>query len=258
MLSEEHAEPEWTATPARSNPISTGSASTPCTPRHNSEGNRCSGSSGADDLDAFDLGGGRRQGGDVRAGTFRLEMEQATAVGAQRLRRRAEPHQGRYGFEPAASRPLLLAADDEGLEPAPATDDECAGAGEPPDFVGAQADEVGAQIGQVQRNVPARRRRVDVHRHAGVPAQADDLAHRLQCPHLMVGPLAVDERRTREGLRRQPGTERAGVDAGRRVDGNDLDGRQPGRCLAHRGVLDVGEEAPEHPGAGGSRPRRLR
>ncbi len=33
MLSDEQAEPEWAATPARSSPMSTGSASTPCTPR---------------------------------------------------------------------------------------------------------------------------------------------------------------------------------------------------------------------------------
>ena len=33
MLSDEQAEPEWTATPLRSRPISTGSASTPATPR---------------------------------------------------------------------------------------------------------------------------------------------------------------------------------------------------------------------------------
>ena len=40
MLSEEHAEPECTATPARSSPMSTGSASTPPTPRQTRWGTR--------------------------------------------------------------------------------------------------------------------------------------------------------------------------------------------------------------------------
>ena len=54
MLSDEQAEPEWTATPARSRPISTGSASTPCTPRQTSEGSRSSGCGRADELDPVD------------------------------------------------------------------------------------------------------------------------------------------------------------------------------------------------------------
>ena len=40
MLSDEQADPEWTATPARSSPMSTGSASTPCTPRQTRWGRR--------------------------------------------------------------------------------------------------------------------------------------------------------------------------------------------------------------------------
>ena len=46
MLSDEQAEPEWTATPARSSPMSTGSASTPCTPRQTRWGSRSSGAAG--------------------------------------------------------------------------------------------------------------------------------------------------------------------------------------------------------------------
>ena len=150
-----------------------------------------------------------------RAGSVRLFVEEAAAVGAQRRRRGPEGHQGRYRLEPAPARPFLFAPDDEGLEPAAATDDERAGAGNAPDFVGAETDEVGAQLGQVHRDVTAGGRGVDVHRDAGGPAEADDLVHRLQRPHFMVGPLAVHQRRSGEGRRLQPGLERAGVDAGR-------------------------------------------
>ena len=172
----------------------------------------------------------------------------------------AAPKATRAGIasSPAASRPLLLAPDDEGLEPAPASDDERAGAGNASDFVGAETDEVGAQLGQVDRHVAAGRRRVDVHRHAGGPAEVDDLVHRLQRPHLVVGPLAVHQRRAGEGLRRQPGLERAGVEAGRHVDGNDLDRRQPRWTRRVRPSARRRRRAPGRPGAGGSLPRRRR
>ena len=259
MLSDEQAEPECTATPARSNPISTGSASTPCTPEAQKRGQP--------------LDPGRSGPTTSTPSTYVAERESmamwARARSASTWRRRASsalsaaaaaPKATRAGMasSPPRARPLLLAPDDEGLEPAPSTDDERAGAGNASDFVGTETDEVGAQIGQVDRHVAARRRGVDVHRHAGGPAEADDLVHRLQRPHLMVGPLAVHQRRSGEGLRRQPGLERADVDAGRHVDGNDLDRaptvptpRAPRSARRRR-------RGPGRPGAGGSLPRRRR
>ncbi len=113
--------------------------------------------------------------------------------------RGTEGEEGRERLEPAAASALLLAADEKGLEPAAAPDDQRAGAGHPAELVRTDADEVGVERGQVRRHVAARRRGVDMHRDAGRPAQRHHLAHGLERPHLVVAPLAVHQRRARPG-----------------------------------------------------------
>ena len=207
MLSDEHAEPEWTATPARSSPISTGSASTPCTPRQTRWGSLASACGGPDDLDPLDLQRGVEDGTDLPARRRRFRLH---AVGRQRRRGGAEGEQGGERLEPGAAPALLFAAHQEGLEPAPAPDDQRTGARDAAEFVRADADQVGVERAQVGRDVAAGRGGVDVDRDAGVPAQRDHLVDGLEGPHLVVAPLAVDQGRAR------PGSAPAGARAGRR------------------------------------------
>ena len=69
MLSDEQADPECTATPARSSPISTGSASTPCTPRQTRWGRRSLvGVAGPTMSTSSTDRGEARQRGDLRPG----------------------------------------------------------------------------------------------------------------------------------------------------------------------------------------------
>ena len=160
MLSDEQAEPEWTATPARSSPMSTGSASTPSTPRQTRWGSLPSGAPGpttatpstasaASTTDA-DAVGAPRPPPSPSAGLRRPPAPPAAAPKASERRQRLEP-----GAAPA----LLLAADQEGLEPAAAPHDQRAGTGHPAELVRADADQVGVERGQVGRARARRPRR---------------------------------------------------------------------------------------------------
>ena len=68
------------------------------------------------------------------------------------------------------------------------------------------------------------------------------VVHRLHRSHLVVGPLAVHQRRARPVGGGQALLQRVAVDPRRAVDRDGLGRRQPGGRLAHGGVLHLGEE----------------
>ena len=197
MLSDEQAEPEWAATPARSSPMSTGSASTPChadadqvgQPRLGVGVRRASTPSTAER--GLDDGGHlpARRGGLVSPSRRRSP---------QRGGRGTEGEQGRQRLEPGAA-PAPARRPRGGARTGCRADDQGAGPRHPAELVRTDADEIRLERGQVRRHVAARRRGVDVHRDAGRPAQRDHLADRLQRPHLVVAPLAVHQRRAWPG-----------------------------------------------------------
>ena len=123
----------------------------------------------------------------------------APVFAGQRGRRGAEGEQGRERLEPGPAPAFLLAAHEQGIEPAATPDDQRTGAGHPSELVRADADQVGVERGEVHRDVPAGGGGVDVDGDAGLPAQRDHLVHRLERPDLVVGPLAVHQRRARAG-----------------------------------------------------------
>ena len=66
--------------------------------------------------------------------------------------------------------------------------------------------------------------------------------HRLQRPHLVVGPLAVHERGPGQSGRGQACRQGVGLDPPVAVDGQRLGRGQTGRGVTHGGVLDRGAE----------------
>ena len=193
MLSDEHAEPEWTATPDRSRPISTGSASTPWTPRHTRWGSRSPRCSGSDDLHPVDGQRGVDDGRDLPPGRRCLGCDEVLPVGLQRRRRGTEGEERRDRLQSGAAPALLLAAHQEGFEPGPTPHDQSTRSGHPAQLVRAHADQVGVQRAQVDRHVTTCGGGVDVHGDAGVPAEPDHLVDRLEGAHLVIAPLAVHQ-----------------------------------------------------------------
>ncbi len=80
---------------------------------------------------------------------------------------------------------------------------------------------------------------VDVDGHARRPAARHDFGHGLQCPHLVVAPLAVHKRRATGGVGGEKRLEMGEVDPAFRVHFEHEDRSAPGRSFAHAGVLHV-------------------
>ena len=146
------------------------------------------------------------------------------------------------GSSPRAATALLLAAHDEGVEPAPAPDDQRAGPGHPAELVRAHADQVGVERAQIGRDVPTGRRGVDVHGDAGVATEPDHLVHRLEGAHLVVAPLAVDQRGAGQAARPQAGPEGIDVEPTGRVHPDLLGRRGAPGGVTDGGVLHGGAE----------------
>ena len=128
MLSDEQAEPEWTAMPARSNPMSTGSASTPCTPRHTSWGSLASAPGPTTATPSTASAAATTEAICRRAAAASVVSGALLSVG-QRRRRRTEGEQGRERLEPGPAPALLFPTHQEGFEPAPAPHDQRTGTG---------------------------------------------------------------------------------------------------------------------------------
>ena len=227
MLSDEQAEPEWTATPERSRPISTGSASTPSTPRHTRWGSR-SGAAAPTTSTPSTASAASTTHRDLPPGRLGLHRDQLLTAGVQRRRRGPEADQRGDRLQPGPPPSLLFAAHQERLEPAPTPDDQGARSGHATQLVGAHADQVCVERGQIGRHVAAGGSGVHVHRDAGLAAQPDHLVDRLQRADLMVAPLAVHQRQgaVRDGDARRrrsastssrpvPSTRRSSTDATR-------------------------------------------
>ena len=155
MLSDEQAEPEWTATPARSRPMSTGSASTPCTPEADEVRAAGRGVRRPDELDARRRRAPPRPWRRCGAGRSppRLASARRPSVASAAA---AAPKASRAGhrLEPSPAPPFLLAADEQRLEAAAPADDQRPGAGHAAELVRADADQVGVERGQVHRTCP--------------------------------------------------------------------------------------------------------
>ncbi len=251
MLSDEQAEPEWTAMPARSNPMSTGSASTPCTPRHTSWGSLASALGPTTVTPSTTSAAPTRVVICWRAAAASVASAPVLSAG-QRRRRRPEGEQGRERLEPGPAPAFLFPSHEEGFEPAPTPHDQRTGTGHPTELVRADADQVGVERSEVRRDVPAGGGGVHVDGDAGLPAQCDNLVHGLERPDLVVAPLAVHQRRAREGWRVQALPQRLDLEPPRTVDADVLGGRQARRGVPDRRVL---HRRAEH-GHPRGRPRR--
>ncbi len=258
MLSDEQADPEWTATPARSRPISTGSASTPCTPRQTSEGRRSSGEAGptistpSTTSAALEYLINEAPGG----GGF-VPHGQASRCG-QGGRGGPKREERGNGFQSAAASAFLLAADEQRLEATAPADHEGARTWYRAQLVRAHADQVGIQRTEVGDQVAAGCRGIDMDDHACLPAQIDHLVHGLECPHLVVGPLAVDQGGSGQGRGAEALAEGVYVDVAGAVDREGFDRR--GAASRRRVPLSARPRrtAPAHPAWRGSHPRRPR
>ena len=98
--------------------------------------------------------------------------------------------------------------------------------------------EVGAECVEGDGHVPRRLRGVDMHQHTEFTARRDHLDDGLHCAHFVIGPLHVHE--CRVGADGSP--QRVVVDAPEAVDGHDHRFARPQGGLAHRRVLDGGED----------------
>ena len=130
-------------------------------------------------------------------------MQQPLPVGVQGGGGGAERDQGRQRLEPGPPSPLLLAPDEQGLEPAPAADHQRAGAGRPPILWALRLTRSAPSASRSSGTCPHGGGGVDVHRNIGGAAQRHDVAHRLQRSHFVVGPLAVHQRGPRQRGGRQ-------------------------------------------------------
>ena len=116
---------------------------------------------GPDDLDPLDRQGGVDDGADLSSRRRRLRLHRSARPVSQCRRRGTEGEEGRKCLQPGAAPALLLAAHQEGLEPAPAPDDQRAGTGHPTELVRTDADQVGIERrrGPWARDRRPRRRR---------------------------------------------------------------------------------------------------
>ena len=158
--SDEHALPEWAATPAWSSPRSTASASTPSTPTHTRWGRRSTGSPYAHD--AVDGQRGFEQTLGLGAGDARLGFERA---GVERDGGGAETGDGRHVLHARPSGALLLTADEQRPQPQPPAHEQRAGAVRAPELVGADRHQVRAERVEVDGDVAGGLGRVEVHEH---------------------------------------------------------------------------------------------
>ena len=164
--SDEQDEPEWTATPAWSSPRSTGSASTPSMPRHTMWGTRSDGVAVGED--AVDRGGDGKAAGRSAAGRLPPPRRGGPAT-ASAAAAGAEPDGARDVLQTRPPAPLLLAADQERVDPESTAQDERPDPGGPAQFVGRDRHQVGAERLEVER---ARgRRRPPRRRGRGYPAR---------------------------------------------------------------------------------------
>ena len=253
MDSDEHAEPEWAAMPALSRPSSTASASTPPTATFTMCGARWTRSPSTSTSSS-----------EVAASTSvvvslprcSLLLLQFSGL-AERGRRRAETDYPDQVLDAPSPGPFLRATDDERLEAEPTADDERPDAGRTTEFVSTDGHEIGAQRVEIDRDVTDRRGGVDVHGHARRTAARHDLGHGLQCPHLVVAPLAISQapadrcRGWREASR--DGKDRCGLSSPLRARGRLRAGREPrARRSARRQRRSWGRRC------GLARPRRRR
>src|ERR1017187_10191260 len=156
---------------------------------------------------------------DVAASTSALVRRRAAACSCSSLPERShrcpktdDPDQV---LEAAASCPFLGATDDERLEAQAPTDHEGSDAGRAPQLVSAERDEVGAERIELNGDVTNRCGSVEVHGHARRSTALHDLGHRLQCPDLVVAPLAIHQRRPIGGIGAEQGLGMVEVDAAR-------------------------------------------
>ncbi len=187
----------------------------------------------------------------VDVGPGRLGLDLDLSGAGQDAGGRAEREQSRDRLEAAAPPAFLLSADDERGEPAPAAHDQRTGPRHPPSLWALTLTRSAPSAVEVRLDVAAGGGGVDVHRDARLPAQRDDVAHRLERADLVVGPLAVHERGARRGRRGQPGAERVDVDAAIGVDREGLGGRGTRRGVPDGRVLDRGAENGRARGGGG-------
>ena len=232
--SEAQADPEWAATPARSRPRRTGSASTPATPRHTRWGRRPAGSGSP--TRASPLDGQRRRG---RGGATRARARAASSAS-----RAAPPRPGPPAAAPKPTMPGTFSIParrarscspptSSGSMRRPRRTTRAPAPGRAAELVGADRDQVGVEPGQVEVDVAAGRGGVHVDRHPGPPASGHHLGHRLDGAHLVVGPLAVHEGRRVGPCRARASATPVGVDPAPAVDGEELGGGQPRGGVAH-------------------------
>jgi hypothetical protein len=154
-------------------------------------------------------------------------------------------------------RPLLGAAHEQRCQPQASTHHERTDSGRAAKLVGTHRHGVDAEVVEGDRNMAHGGGSVAVNRHAGLAAQRHDLRQGLQDADLVVGQLAVHERRA---VARQELCEDVKTQTARRSN-RDLDEPAgPLAGLAHAGMLDAGAEqgtarshrrCSEHGGVGG-------
>ena len=231
--SEEQAEPEWAAIPARSSPRRTASARTPPTATLTMCGARRSGSPKAWPRRTVDVASLEQRLGQA-ARRRRLLVRKRPGSLSAAPRRRSRRCRSRSRARPAAPVPALRRR--ERLESQAAADEEGAGPGRAAELVGADRDEIGAERVELDAGHDLRlRRRRRAREHPAERQQRHDLGHGLQRPDLVVAPLAVHERGP---LPRPVGEQRVQVveiDPAGRVDLEEENcARAPGRPRGRR------------------------
>ena len=209
-----------------------------------------------DHLDPIDGESGVDHGLQLVSGVCGLLEQGSAALGGQRLGSGTEGQQRGHGLEPGAPSPLLLAADQQGIEARAPPDHQRARTGYATELVRTDAHQVGVEGAEVAGHVATGGGRIDVDKDSRPAAELDDLAHGLKGAHLVIAPLAVHQGGAGPVRRTEPLGQRIDVEAAREVDAQSLDGRQPRRGVAHGGMLDRGTQH-GRPGEGpGGSPRR--
>ena len=176
----------------------------------------------------------------------RLLGRQAPGRGEGRGRR-AETDGPGHVLQSGPPGPFLLAADQERIDAQSPTDDQGADAGRAAELVGGHRDQVGAERPEVEGHVSGGGHRVDVDERAPSGRQRlDDLGHRLDRAHLVIGPLAVHERRVRSrtwtGTAEGVLTDVALIRPEARRPAMETTGAERADASPHGRVLDVGTD----------------
>ena len=208
-VSDEHAEPECTATPCWSSASRIGSASTPSTPRHNRFGQR------RRVAEALDAGDRRRRPSaaalDERALRARPRASRSTAAHAA-----PNPtHAGTFSMPPRRARSCAPPTSNGGTRRPRRTSSAPAPIG-PPSLCAVTEQRSAPSAAKSTAHVTRRRARVDVHEHAAL-ARAPRTTSAAGCTRadLVVGELHLTRARCRGAPRRRPRRRRTGR-AGRR------------------------------------------